>query len=68
MLSTCPVMNKAAALERSRRHVTSACRHEGARLSSRAIALELTEKGVATLSGGRWYPQTLLPTLNRVAF
>ena len=36
-------------------------------MSSRAIATELTTLGVATPSGGRWHPQTVMRALSRAA-
>ncbi len=59
------VLNKAAALERAKCLAPVLADMKLRRLSSRAIALELTERGIATPSGGRWHPQTVMRALDR---
>ena len=59
------VQNKAAALERARHLAPLFADMKVRGLSSRAIALELTTLGVATPSGGRWHPQTVMRALHR---
>ena len=59
------VVNKAAALERAMILAPLLADMKVRGLSSRAIAAELTTLGVATPSGGRWHPQTVMRALSR---
>ena len=59
------VLNKANALERARSLAPLLADMKLRGLSSRAIAAELTTLGVATPSGGRWHPQTVMRALTR---
>ena len=59
------VLNKAAALERARSLAPLLADMKVRGMSSRAIAAELTMLGVATPSGGRWHPQTVMRALSR---
>ena len=61
------VQNKAAALERAMSLAPLLADMKLRGLSSRAIAAELTTLGVATPSGGRWHPQTVMRALSRAA-
>ena len=61
------VQNKAAALERAKGLAPLLADMKVRGLSSRAIAAELTTLGVATPSGGRWHPQTVMRALSRAA-
>ena len=60
------VANRAAAQERANNLAPLLADMKGRGLSSRAIAAELTSLGVATPSGGRWHPQTVMRALSRV--
>ena len=59
------VLNKAAALERARSLAPLLADMKLRGMSSRAIAAELTTLGIATPSGGRWHPQTVMRALSR---
>ena len=59
------VLNKANAQERARGLAPLLAGMKLRGLSSRAIAAELTTLGVATPSGGRWHPQTVMRALSR---
>ena len=59
------VLNKANARERARSLAPLLADMKLRGLSSRSIAAELTTRGVATLSGGRWHPQTVMRALSR---
>ena len=59
------ILNKAAALERARCLAPLVAGMKLRGLSSRAIAAELTTLGVATPSGGRWHPQTVMRAMSR---
>lgn len=61
------VQNKAAAQERARNLTPLLADMKVRGMSSRAIAVELTTLGIATPSGGRWHPQTVLRALSRAA-
>ena len=59
------VLNKANAQERARSLAPLLADMKVRGLSSRAIAAELTTLGIATPSGGRWHPQTVMRALSR---
>ena len=59
------VLNKANAQERARSLAPLLADMKVRGLSSRAIALELTTLDIATPSGGRWHPQTVMRALSR---
>ena len=63
--SICRSRNKAAALERAKSLSPLLADMKVRGMSSRAIAAELTMLGIATPSGGRWHPQTVMRALSR---
>ena len=59
------IANRTAALERAVSLAALLGELKARGLSSRAIASELTRKGIATPLGGKWHPQTVLRVLHR---
>jgi Recombinase len=59
--------NRAAAMERACPLKPILAELTSAGLSMRAIAAELTARGVPTGGGGKWHPQTVARVMERVA-
>jgi len=57
--------NRAAAIDRARQLAPVLTELKSAGMSARQMAAELTARGVATTSGGRWHAQTILRMIDR---
>jgi DNA invertase Pin-like site-specific DNA recombinase len=56
---------RAEAVERARQLAPLLTELKGAGMSARRMAAELTTRGIATPSGGRWHAQTVLRMIDR---
>jgi DNA invertase Pin-like site-specific DNA recombinase len=56
---------RAEAIERARRLAPVLAELRSAGMSARQMAVELTARGIATLTGARWHAQTVIRMLDR---
>jgi DNA invertase Pin-like site-specific DNA recombinase len=59
--------NRRKAIERAGQLAPVLTEMKAGGLSARQIAAQLTERGIATPTGARWHPQTVLRMIDRVA-
>jgi DNA invertase Pin-like site-specific DNA recombinase len=57
--------NRAAAIDRARQLAPVLTELQGAGMSARQMAAELTARGIATPTGGRWHAQSVLRMIER---